>query len=367
MEEIFLDIDAPGFKEQDSKIKAEGYVERKYTSSAAKDIEAAFKRHLLKQLISARGLSTPAQINALKPELNEAIKTTLYKVGADGAKIFKFQMYIPSEKLRREREKALMNEEYNVNEDFAPNNYSNITKKADKVNQEILKAYANIKNISVNSKPNTIEKALEKSKKVYNLASELKAKANVSGNITLRRRAYDALSKATQIRMHSEAIHKQASQPIDELSNMLSRFSISNMQSKPRALSKSGYAVINNDFIENILTINNNNNNNNNINKSRMPIKALASGRSSGELKFIKEIVELFMKKGMDKKMAIKLGVVLANLETKEFDNIEKTVKKSLSEGLPTDTIAQQLYQYISSKQSGGKRRTHKKRYSRRK
>ena len=296
MEELFLDIDVPDFKEQEKKIKNEGYIERKYTSSAAKDIEAAFRRHLLKQLIPSRGLTTPSQIEALKPELNELVKTTLYKPGPNGAKVFKFKMYIPSEKLIKQREAALMEENIEEEEFFAPENYGKLFQK-----EERKKSKINTQNV--------------------------------------------------------------------ELANLMSKISLGNMPVKMPKMTQNSKVIINEDYIEDILNINNNNNNNDNDNvKNKLWSKVLITGRQRKDIKFIKDVVTLFIKKGMDKKMAIKLGTILANLSEEEFKMIQNTVMSAEAKKMSEMTIAEQLAQYLLGKMSGGKRRkTYKKhKYSKR-
>lgn len=125
MDEIFLDISLPDSGKEETRLKKEGYVEKKYTRATAKEIEDAFKRYLLKQIIPARGITTPSQINALKGELNSMVSTQLYEISKNGNKIFKYKMYIPSDKLLKQREKAKMNENeiFTEVEEFAPENY----------------------------------------------------------------------------------------------------------------------------------------------------------------------------------------------------------------------------------------------------
>jgi hypothetical protein len=352
MEEVFLNIDAPGFDAENARLKSEGFVERKYTSTASKEIEGAFKRHLLKQMIPTRGLTTPAQINALKNEIEGLVDTTLYKVGANGGKFLKFKMYIPSEKLRKQREKALM--EFNneaVNEEFAPENYAKHVSNIEKMEKELHNVHSMFSRLNPNSSRENIDKALSKSIKAEQLAISLLNKVNASA----KPRVQSDLASAQAMKAHAQDIYRAWSQPFNELSNLMEKTHLSNQ--KQSTISPSGLLVINEGFIESLIPLvnTNTNNNNNNRNTDKITTKAMVSGKSSGDIRFIRDTVNLFISQGMDKTIAIKLGVVLANLPPAEFNSIKSTILTHVKNKAALPQIARQLADYLAPRMTGGK------------
>ena len=352
MEEVFLNTDAPGFATENARLRAEGYIERKYTSSAAKEIEGAFKRHLLKQLIPSRGLTTPAQINALKNEINGLVDTTLYKVGANGGKFMKFKMYIPSEKLKKQRERALMetNNEA-VNEEFAPENYAKHVANIEKMEKELTNVRSMFSTLSPNSHKENIDKALSKSIKAEQLGIALLGKVNAAA----KPRVQSDLATAQAMKAHAQEIYRQWSQPFNELSSLMEKTSVGNY--KPSTLSPSGVILINDGFVESLIPLVNNdhNKNNNERNTDKISTKAMVSGMTSGDIRFIRDTVNLFISQGIDRSISIKLGVVLANLPPAEFNSIKSTILGHVKNKAALPEIARQLANYLAPRMTGGK------------
>jgi hypothetical protein len=359
MEEVFLDMSLPGFKAAEEGVKAQGYIEKRYTKSTQKEIEEAYKRQLLKQLV--RTNMRPANINALKPQIEEMVKTTLYESGPGGAKVFKFKMFVPGKELRAQREAALMGVEEDAEEEiFAPENYGKYDSKAEKVEKAILEAYSNVRDISPSSNAKNIQKALDKSRSVHKMAVELLPELISVGNSSLVGRGQAALIKAQQLVARSEAVKAESERNDIELAELVSRIKLSN---KPFRVSSG----INKDFIEDIMEFNdeNNENNENNENenyknRNKFYSTAMSIGMTSGDLKFLRDILKIFTSRGMPKKDAVELGIVLGNLPRDELKGIVKEVKPVM--GKSNDEIAQQLYGYLMSKRMGGRRRVTRRR-----
>jgi hypothetical protein len=121
-EEIFLNTSLSNFKNEEKRILNQGYQEKKFTKSTKKEIEDAFKRHLLKQLIRERGIRTPKEINELTNEIASMIPDMLYTTGITGETFLKYKMYSPSLELRRNMEGRIMETNYEEVEEFAPEN-----------------------------------------------------------------------------------------------------------------------------------------------------------------------------------------------------------------------------------------------------
>jgi hypothetical protein len=120
--EIFLNTTLSDFKNEEKKLIQEGYQEKKFTKTTKKEIEDAFKRHLLKQLIRERGLRTPKEINELTSEITLMIPNELYTIGTTGESFLKYKMYIPSLELQKKIEGRVMETNYEETEEFAPEN-----------------------------------------------------------------------------------------------------------------------------------------------------------------------------------------------------------------------------------------------------
>jgi hypothetical protein len=380
MEEVFLDMDSPSFKQDELKAKTDGFMEKKFTKGTKREIEEAFKRYLLKQIIPQRGLITPKEINALKGEIDEMVKTTLYKPASNGVEVFKFKMYVPSLQLRKRREKEmeeLMQMEDNnggEEESFAPESYSKFASKVNKAESAVSNAYSIAKDITINSKESNIKRAITKSKAVHKLANNTAKNVTSLGDYGLSSRSRSAIDKASQLVAHFEEIQKKQMAPFEELSDLMTKIKVSN---KPLKMVDG----INKNFIEDILELNNDNdfknenyeNYENYKNRNRGFAKLLASGKTSSEIKFIRDIVKLFISKGMPKGDALQLGVVLATLPVDELKMLSSKVKNVKGATVSNDMIAQKLYEYLMSKKSGGRKTRHrtrriskKKRYTRR-
>ena len=349
-EEIFLDTSLHGFKMAEEAVKARGYVEKRYTSSTKKEIEGAYKRQLLKQIITpAMG---PANINALKPQINQMIQTTLYESGPAGAKVFKFKMYVPGKELRAQIDAAaaagMQGNENGEEEAFAPDNYGKYASKVDKAEKAVLEAYSNVKNISPNSASNNIQRALDKSQSAHKMATELLPKLMTFGNVQLTARGQSAFAKAQQLLAHSQAIKGKWGEPYNELANL--------MATKMKLNKPLKAPTINEEFIENIMNFDNNNKNNNNNDKNNNKFmgKAMSLGMMPSDIKFIRDIMKIFTSRGMSKNEAIELGVILGNLPKEELQMLVNQIKPVI--GKSNDEIAQQLYSYLKSKKSGGRR-----------
>jgi transcription antitermination factor NusA-like protein len=238
MEEIFLNTSIPNFKEQEDKIKKEGYVEKKYTRATKNDIEGAFRRHLMKQLIPARGITTPNQVALLKQEINTMISGTLYERGANGAQFMKFKMYVPTEQLRKKREAEQMNTVELEEEEFAPENYgekvhakqravNSLIKKATKSSKEAVKIAENMqRHAAFPYGPRN-----QNVKAVYQgIAPEIKYYAQTSQKLVsnaLSAAEHDKLNMAENYASKAVELGEQAKRvantPMNILANMMSR------------------------------------------------------------------------------------------------------------------------------------------------
>lgn len=354
MEEVFLDMSLPGFKAAEEGVKAQGYIEKRYTKSIQKEIEEAYKRQLLKQLVRAN--MRPDNINALKPQIEEMVKTTLYESGPGGAKVFKFKMFVPGKELRAQRDAALMGVEEDAEEEiFAPENYAKYDSKVEKVENAVLETYSNIKNISPNN-AKSVQKALDKSRSVHKMAAELLLTLMSVGNSSLIGRGQSAFIKAQQLVARSEAVKAESEKNDIELAELVSRIKLSN---KPFRASSG----INKDFIEDIMEFEDeeiNENNENHKNRNKFYSTAMSVGMTSADMKFLRDILKIFTSRGMSKKDAVELGVILGNLPRDELKGIVKEVKPVM--GKSNDEIARQLYGYLMSKRMGGRRRVTRRR-----
>ena len=356
MEETFLDISTPTFKEDEARLLSSGYIEKKYTRTTQKEIEDAFKRYLLKQEIPRRGLTTPAQINALGKELDALAATTLYNEGTTGAKFLKFKMYVPSEKLKKERLAAVMEEnESNVfNESFAPNNYSEMVGVAEKAEKALAGVLEATKGLNVRSTQNNIQKVIAKTKKAEELVSNTLSKVK---NANIGRRLQQTLKQARNMREYAEGIKKQQDKPYNDLATQMEKMIVTNY----KTLGKSG-VLINEAFIESILPIKNVNvnlNNENALNRDKLAAKALAAGLTTSDIKYIRDSINFFIAQGLDKPTAVKLGVILANMPSDKFSSLKKYTI-GLRGKISNADLARQFAQYLHSK-SGGKRSTKKR------
>jgi hypothetical protein len=84
----------------------------------------------------------------------------------------------------------------------------------------------------------------------------------------------------------------------------------------------------------------------------------MTSGKTSSDIKFIRDILKIFMIKGMPKEQVIELGIILGNLTYEEFKLIMDQTKPYM--GKSNNDIAQQLYSYLISKKFGGRRTRHR-------
>lgn len=345
MSEIFLDMSLPNSGREEVRLKSEGYIEKKYTRTTAKEIEDAFKRYLLKQIIPQRGLTTPSQINALQKEIDSIVQETMYKKDKNGAKVFKFKMFVPSAKLIAEREAAMMavnnNGEY-FDEEFAPETYGKnletlhkATKIAEKVKKSMAKIHKNHLNIN-------IQKALNKTRKAQNKLAELAANVKNTPNFVAKVRK--AQNNTAKTRRNLEAFYETEVKPINDISAMLRNVHLNTYKLSP--IKPSGQLQVNETFIESILELKNTKNNNNK-NTNKISTKALVSGLLTNEIRFIRDVVNALIANGMDTDMAIRAGVILANLPQGELKGIQAEAAKA---GGITPIFLLQLVQYLATK-----------------
>jgi hypothetical protein len=120
MSEIFLNTTEPSFANREKELKKEGYLEKKYTRTTADAIEEAFVRHMLKQIIPERGLSTPSEIDKLADELKIYTQENLYITSNNGNKVLKYKMYVMPIKPNNNTNIKLNYQ----NENFAPEDYA---------------------------------------------------------------------------------------------------------------------------------------------------------------------------------------------------------------------------------------------------
>jgi hypothetical protein len=110
----------------------------------------------------------------------------------------------------------------------------------------------------------------------------------------------------------------------------------------------SGHLARNAAFIESILELKTRrNNDNNNRNTNKISTKALSSGLLSSEIRFIRDVVNGFIANGMPKEMAIRAGIILANLPQGELKGIQGEATKARD---ITPNFLAQLAQYLSTK-----------------
>lgn len=349
MEEIFLDMSLPNSGKEEDKLKAQGYIEKKYTRATAKEIEDAFKRYLLKQIIPQRGLTTPAQINALQKELNSMIQETMYeKKGKNESKVFKFKMFVPSAKLIKEREAAMMitnNNNALFDEEFAPENYGKKLELVNKADKLALNVQNTLSRLRTKRSLENIQRALNKTRKAQNKLAELAT--NVKNTPEFVAKVKKAQNNASKTYRNLERLYEAEVKPINNISNMLRNTHINTYKVSP--IKPSGHLQVNETFIESILELKNartKNNNNNNRNTNKISTKALTSGLLTSEIRFIRDIVNALIANGMNTDMAIRAGVILANLPQGELKGIQGEAAKA--RGI-TPNFLMQLVQYLGT------------------
>ena len=343
MDEIFLDMSLPNSGKEESRLKSQGYVEKKYTRSTEKEIEAAFKRYVLKQIIPQRGLTTPAQINALEKELKPLVEERMFEKKPNGGRLFKFKMFVPGAKLLKEREMAEMknnNSAYSEEELFASNTYGKNLETTRKATELALNVQNTYKKLSKNSKSENIQKALNKTRKAETKLAQMAV--NVQNTSEFSTRVKKAQNNAAKTRRNLERLYNTEIKPINNISNILARTHINAYKVSP--IMPSGHVARNETFIESILEIKNVRNNRNNKNRNKISSKALVSGLLSSDIRFIRDTVNALISKGMSKQDAIRAGVILANLPEGELKGLQEEAKKANPEFLL------QLAQYLASK-----------------
>jgi DNA polymerase III alpha subunit (gram-positive type) len=347
MSEFFLDMSNPNSGREEARLKSEGYIEKKYTRSTAKEIEDAFKRYLLKQIITQRGLTTPAQINALQKEINPMVQETMYEKGKNGAKVFKFKMFLPSAKLIKEREAAMMitnNNNAIFNEEFAPENYAKNLESVNKAQKLALNVQNSLSRLRTKRSLENVQKALNKTRKAQNKLAELAV--NVKNTPNFVAKVKKAQNNAAKTRRNLEVLYEAEVKPINDISAMLRNVHLNTYKFSP--IKPSGQLQVNETFIESILELKNTkNNNNNNRNTNKISTKALISGLLASEIRFIRDVVNALIANGMNTDMAIRAGVILANLPQRELKEIQKEAAKA--SGITPDFLMQ-LVQYLGTK-----------------
>jgi len=218
-EEVFLNITTPGAKEHEERLKASGFIEKKYTRATKLEIEGAIKRYLLKQLIPARGVTTPAQINALAPELNAEVQK-LYIIAPSGERFLKIKMFVPSPKLIKEREAAMMAEEVEAEEAFAPANYGEMSEVAEKANTIARAAIANVSKLRPNSTANNINSAISKASTAKTRVTKMLPKVAAS---PLAGRVQAAINALTMAEARAQAVRSEYSREANELAKIMER------------------------------------------------------------------------------------------------------------------------------------------------
>jgi hypothetical protein len=216
-EEIFLNSTLPGFEAEEKRVKEEGFVEKKYTRSTHAEIEGALKRFLLKQIVPQRGLTKPEQINALEPELRELVKS-LY-IDTPSGKYFKIKMYVPTEKLRRARENALMREEIKAEEEFVPNNYGQMVELTEKAEEVAEAAFVAVRGLTAQSNIRYIKGAIDKTQR---------AKLRLIGILgklhkfpLMAARVQQLINGLTMAEAHAIGIHREYTKEWNELADMM--------------------------------------------------------------------------------------------------------------------------------------------------
>jgi hypothetical protein len=350
MEEIFLDMSLLNSGKEEDKLKAQGYIEKKYTRATAKEIEDAFKRYLLKQIIPQRGLTTPAQINALQKELNSMIQEKMYeKKGKNDSKVFKFKMFVPSAKLIKEREAAMMitnNNDVLFDEEFAPETYGKNLESVNKAKKLAQNVQNTLRKLNTKRSLENVQRALNKTRKAQNKLAELAA--NVKNTPEFVAKVKKAQNNAAKTHRNLERLYEAEVKPINNISAMLRNTHINTYKVSP--IKPSGFLAVNDNFIESILELKNtrtNTNNNNNRNTNKISTKSFVSGLLSSEIRFIRDVVNGFIANGMPKEMAIRAGVILANLPQGELKGIQEEARKA---GGIRPAFLFQLAQYLATK-----------------
>lgn len=216
-EEIFLNTTIPGFKRQEDELIRQGYLEKKYTRTTQKEIERALRRYILKQA-PAGVLNTPNKVAAFEPIIDAEIQK-LYLTGPTGEKYLKIKMYVPSLKLQRERDAAMLAEEIAAEEEFAPGNYAEMVSLAEKA-EDLTKDIINkVRVLTPTSPPNKIKSAIENSSKVKARVIKMLPKVQASPDVADRISA--AINTLTRAEAYSQAIRAEHNRPINELTAMM--------------------------------------------------------------------------------------------------------------------------------------------------
>jgi hypothetical protein len=216
-EEIFLNTTAPGFKAQEDDLIRQGFIEKKYTRATADEIKGALRRYILKQAPPG-ALNTPNKVAAFQPVIEAEIEK-LYITTASGEKFLKIKMYVPSPKLQKAREAAMMKEEIEAEEAFAPENYAEMATLAEKAEQLTRGLLNRVRVLTPNSKVNNLNKAVVNSAKAKSRIIKMLPK--VQSNPDLAARVGAAINTLTKIEAHSQALRAEYSRPVNELAAMM--------------------------------------------------------------------------------------------------------------------------------------------------
>ena len=317
MSEIFLNTTDNDFDRKENElIKPHNGIPARYrhvkaTRSSAKNIEDAFTRHLFMEQIPRRGLTTPNEINQLYEEIKQIAPQALYATGTNGKPYLRWHMYEPTAKYKKELENAVMDEEQQAYEEFAPNNYATkvtrnekaIIKQTEKYISDVDKLFQNVSMLTKDSSGSSITKAMNDVAKAktngLTMLSTLVSPVFVEERENVRK----ALDTCNIMGIHLENIKRQFNAPFNELANMLGKTKFTNNDD---------------DFIENI--------------------------------------IDLF--RGiMNEQDALRLGTVLKNLPPNEFDEIKRQYKMVHPDIV--DQFTHELANHLYSRKGG--RKTYKK------
>lgn len=216
-EEIFLNTTIPGFKAQEEDLIRQGFLEKKYTRITQKEIEGALRRFILKQAPPGT-LNTPNKVAAFQPVINAELQK-LYITGPTGEKFLKIKMYVPSPKLQKQRENAMMAEEIAAEEEFAPSNYGEMATLAEKAEELTRGIVDKVRVLTPNSPHNKLNSAIENSAKVKARVIKMLPKVQAYPNMAARVGA--SINTLTRAEAHSQALRAEYNRPVNELAAMM--------------------------------------------------------------------------------------------------------------------------------------------------
>jgi hypothetical protein len=216
-EEIFLNTTVPGFKAHEDDLIKQGFIEKKYTRVTQKEIEGALRRYILKQAVPGT-LNTPDKVASFQSLVDSEIQK-LYINSPSGDRYLKIKMYIPSQKLQKQREASRMAEEVAIEEEFAPENYGEMATLAEKAEDLTRSVVNKVSVLKSNSPVSKLNNAIENSAKVKARVIKMLPKVHAYPDVAAR--VGSAINTLTRAEAYSQALRTEYSRNVNALASLL--------------------------------------------------------------------------------------------------------------------------------------------------